>query len=148
MNQIKFIFEKGGELIADLNDKAPETVKRVLEVLPLSSSVVHTRWCGREFSFGMATKAKPPMENYSTIVSKFDVAYWRNWEGNEPLEEAPDSEAISLYYGPELLRYHNGLLRVNIIGRIKWEQEDLLEAIGVRIWQKGIELIKAEIIRN
>lgn len=144
MGKFKIIFQKGGELIADLNDRAPETVKRVLEILPLESTIVHTRWCGREISLGISTKEKPPMENASTIVSKFDIAYWRNWDSITPLSEAAGEEAIAIYYGPELLRYHNGLIRVSIIGRVKWEHEDLLESIGTRIWQHGIESVKIE----
>ncbi|OLN29853.1 hypothetical protein DSOL_3384 [Desulfosporosinus metallidurans] len=78
------------------------------------------------------------------MVSKFDIAYWRDWESNKPLEEAPGEEAMAIYYGPELLSYHNGLIRVNIIGRIRMEQEELLETIGMRIWRQGIEKIKVE----
>ncbi|GAW28863.1 DUF3830 family protein [Carboxydocella sp. ULO1] len=146
MNQIKISFQKGGELIADLNERAPETIKRILEILPLTSTMVHTRWCGREISCGISTKVKPPQENCTSIVSKFDVVYWRDWESEKPLTEAPAEEAIALYYGPELLRYHNGILRVNVFGRIKWEQEDLLETIGTRIWRHGIESVKIEIV--
>lgn len=144
MKQIRVVFQRGGELIGDLNDRAPETVKRFLEILPLETTVVHTRWCGREISFGISTRTKPPQENTSTIVSKFDIAYWRDWESSKPLEEAPAEEAMAVYYGPELLRYHNGLIRVNIVGRIKMEQEELLETIGIRIWRQGIETVKVE----
>ena len=53
-------------------------------------------------------------------------------------------EAIALYYGPELLRYHDGLIRVNVIGRVRWEQEELLEEIGERIWKRGVEEVRVE----
>ncbi|HHY04405.1 MAG TPA: DUF3830 family protein [Thermoanaerobacterales bacterium] len=144
MNKIKIMFERGGELTVDLNDRAPETVKRVLEILPLTSTVMHTRWCGREVSMGISTRKFPPLENHTNIVSKFDVTYWRNWEDPRAMPESPAAEAIALYYGPELLRYHDGLIRVNVIGRVRWEQEELLEEIGERIWKRGVEEVRVE----
>lgn len=144
MKKIKITFEKGGTLIADLNDRAPESVKSILDILPIYSTVYHTRWCGREISMGIRTVKKPPMENSSNIVSKFDVAYWRDWDSKIIGKEAPHDEAIAIYYGPEILRYHNGFLTTNIIGRILWEQEELLESIGTRIWQCGRENVVIE----
>ncbi len=144
MSQIKLIFEKSGTLYIDLNKKAPETIKRVIDILPFNSDVIHTRWCGREISFGIKTQEKPPLENSTTIVSKFDFAYWTNWGSEDKIDEAPSSETLAIYYGPELLRYHNGFIKVNVIGRARREQEELLEKIGRRIWQKGKEKVRVE----
>jgi len=139
-------FERGGELIVHLNEQAPETVQRVLEALPYENYAMHTRWCGREISFGIETKELPPKENNTGIVSKFDVTYWRDWDNGskEAMPGAPGREAIAFYYGPEKLSYHGGSICANIIGRVDWMQEQLLEEIGLRIWQKGFEQVKAQ----
>jgi len=144
MKKLKLCFEKGGTLIAVLNDKAPNTVKSILEILPIESTMVHTRWCGREISLGIKTIKKPPMENCTNIVNKFDIAYWRDWNNIISSEDATFSEALAIYYGPEILRYHGGFLTTNIIGRILWEQEELLEEIGIRIWRHGQEKVFIE----
>jgi hypothetical protein len=143
LDRIKVRFERGGELIINLNDKAPNTVQHVLNALPLESKVMHTRWCGREFSFALNSLAKMVKENNSGTVSKFDVAYWRNWGNDETLIEAPGYDAISIYYGAERLSYHGGLLSVNVFGRVDWQQEDMLEQIGLRIWEFGFEKVYA-----
>lgn len=137
---LKITFEKGGELLVHLNGHTPKTKQSLMEVLPFESSAVHTRWCGREINFELNTKSKPPMENDTSVVSKFDVTYWRDWNVSE--EKA--AEAIALYYGAESLRYHKGIILVNVIGRVPFEQEELLEQIGVRIWKNGMEKIFVE----
>jgi hypothetical protein len=141
VNRLQITFEKGGILIADLNNKTPNTIKSIMEILPIESTVFHTKWCGREISFGIETTIKPPFENHTNTVSKFDVAYWRDWENKITEDNFSVKEAIAIYYGPEILRYHGGLLTTNIIGRIAWEQEDLLDSIGTRIWKCGCEKV-------
>jgi len=146
---IQFTFERGGILIADFNKKAPETISAISNALkaPLTSQVFHTRWCGREINFGLTTQNPPQKENYSSVVSKFDLVYWRHWE--EPgklVDGAPGNEALGIYYGAEALRFHQFPIYVNIFGRIRWEYEDLLEEIGVRIWQQGYEDVTAELV--
>ena len=144
MKKIQINFEKGGTLIAQLNDRAPESVKSLLEILPIHSTIFHTRWCGREINLGIKTLKNPPQENYSNIVSKFDIAYWRDWDNQVGGSDQVVAEALAIYYGPEILRYHNGLLTTNIIGRVNWEQEELLESIGLRIWEFGRERVSVE----
>jgi len=144
MKKIQISFEKGGILIAQLNHLAPKSVQSLLEILPVESKVSHTRWCGREISLPLKTLTKPPKENFTTIVSKFDLAYWRDWNHQVSPEEGEAMEALAMYYGPEVLRYHNGLLTTNVIGRISWEQEELLETIGLRIWEFGHERVLVE----
>lgn len=142
MVKIKLTFERGGELIGELNPKlAPHTVKSLIEVLPFDSVMVHTRWCGREFSCGFATKSLPPKENYTHIASKFDLMYWRDWDSEEVLPEAPSREGLCIYYGAEIMNYHGGVLIANVIGHIDYAQEALMEEIGVRIWQHGVEKV-------
>jgi len=148
MKKIKMNFEKGGCLIATLNESAPKTVISFIDCLPITTSVVHTRWCGREFSVGIDTKNKPPKENFTNTVSKFDVAYWRDWNNNIAIKEAPSIEAISFFYGAELLRYHAGELIVNVIGRIDYNQEELLDEIGERIWLEGKEKVTIELFKE
>jgi hypothetical protein len=144
VSKLQISFEKGGTLIAVLNDKAPKTIKSIMEILPIESVIFHTRWCGREISLGIETTKKPPFENSTNIVSKFDIAYWRDWENKIAGDHFSINEAVAIYYGPEMLRYHGGPLITNIIGRIVWEQEDLLDSIGTRIWRCGHEKVIVE----
>lgn len=144
MKKIQISFEKGGILIAQLNNRAPQSVASLLEILPVESKIFHTRWCGREISLELKTRTKPDKENYTNIVSKFDLCYWRDWENQVSQAEQGTPEALAMYYGPEVLRFHNGLLTTNIIGRIHWEQEALLESIGLRVWEFGHERVLVE----
>lgn len=144
MKKIQISFEKGGILIAQLNNLAPKSTGSLLEILPVESKVAHTRWCGREISLPIKTLIKPLKENCTNIVSKFDIAYWRDWDNQISPADQQVSEALAMYYGPEVLRFHNGLLSTNIIGRINWEQEALLESIGLRIWEFGHERVLVE----
>lgn len=143
MDGLKFTFERGGTIYARLSDVAPTTKKYILEILPIKTEVFHTRWCGREIYASIATTNKPPKENQTTIAGKFDVTYWRDWDLDN-IKNAKQAESLSLFYGSDLLRYHDGLLHVNVIGTVDSNQEALLEEISIRIWQKGIENVTIE----
>lgn len=120
------------DLFINLNNKAPNTVKYILSALPFEGSVQH----GRDISFGVPPGSELKRENNTGIVSKLDVGYWCDWNGSgAQLEEAPGREAITLYYGPEQLSYHGGLLTVNVFGRVDYQCKEALEEIGLRIWR-------------
>jgi len=145
MEYIRMIFERGGELTVGLDEKkAPQTVKSILESIPCESILKHSRWCGREIYLDFYSRELPPKENNTCIVSKFDVAYWRESWSEEGLGSVRPGEALSFYYGPEHLSYHGGFIHVNVIGRVLWEQEEMLDKIGKRIWQSGIEKVWLE----
>jgi hypothetical protein len=143
-SKIRFIFERGGELVADLlPEAAPKTIERVLEVLPHETTVYHTRWCGREIYFPIKSKNQVPRENQTATANTGDVMYWREWE----TEENPP-EALSIYYGAEVIRDHRGFLSVNVFARISQDQWPQIEEIGIRVWQKGIEKIHIEVVKD
>ncbi len=145
--KIRLEFERGGVLYGFIQpQKAPKTVNSIISAFPVEGTVMHTRWCGRELSFGINTKELPPKEETTCCVSKFDITYWRPWDKKEKAPEAQSFESIAFYYGAEHLAYHDGLLNSVIIGHIDYEQEDLLVEIGERIWKHGIETVKATII--
>jgi len=149
MTRIKFEFERGGILYGTLNrDKAPLTVQSVIEALPVETDLMHTRWCGREFSFSLTTRERPPRENTTGTISKFEICYWRSWESEAPLPEAPGAEALAIYYGAERPSYHDGLLSLCVIGHIDYDQEKLLEEIGERIWKHGTEKVRASLVEE
>lgn len=75
-----FSFEKGGNLSVELCDKTPHTLRTLSKILPLESEARHTRWCGREVYFPICTRQTPCRENQTSTVSKFDVAYWTEWD--------------------------------------------------------------------
>jgi hypothetical protein len=143
-SKTRFIFERGGGLVADLlPETAPKTVERVLEMLPHETTVYHTRWCGREIYFPIKSKSQVPRENQTATANTGDVIYWREWE----TEENPP-EALSIYYGAEVIRDHRGFLPVNPFARISQDQWPQIEEIGIRVWQKGIEKIRIEVVED
>ncbi len=146
MPSIRLLFEKGGCITVDLCGSAPETEKCILQMLPWESKLTHSRYCGREVCFAVETPALPPAENQRDRAEKFDVAYWRNWE--EPargLPGSPGAETLSFYYGAETLQFRGTPVRVNIFGRVRKEDEAVLEMVGNRIWKEGFEGIRAEL---
>ena len=143
-SKIRFTFERGGELVADLlPEAAPKTIERVLEVLPHETTVYHTRWCGREINFPIKSTKPVPRENQTATANTGDVIYWKEWE----TEENPP-EALAIYYGAEVIRDHRGFLSVNVFARISQDQWPQIEEIGIRVWQKGIEKIHIEVVED
>jgi hypothetical protein len=139
---LKFTFERGGELFAALLPQtAPRTVERVLACLPCDSTAYHTRWCGREVYFPVSSGSRPPRENQTSTASLGEVVYWTEWENHDN-----PPQTLSVYYGAELIRDHRGFLQVNVFARVLPEQWEALAEIGVRVWQKGIEKIRIEVI--
>ena len=142
--RIRFTFERGGVLEADLlPGKAPRTIERVLQVLPYKATVYHTRWCGREINFPIRSLERVRRENQTSTANTGDVVYWQEWE----TEEDPP-EALAIYYGAESIRDHRGWLPVNVFARVPQEQWLLIEEIGLRVWQHGIEKIRIEAVGN
>lgn len=120
---------------------APETCARIWAALPLRSTVLHTRWCGREVNWEVDLPDRPPAENLTTIVNTGSLVYWREWEWLYP---ASGVQALAIYYGPELLRDHRGPLPVTIFAQVAVEQWPLLAEIGQRVWQEGKEEVWME----
>lgn len=142
--RIKLTFERGGELFADLLLKAaPKTIQKVLKVLPYETTACHTRWCGREVNFSIKCPTPVDRENQTTTANTGDLVYWKEWE----TQENPP-EALAVYYGAEVIRDHRGYLPVNVFARVSQDQWPLIEEIGIRIWQKGFEKIRLELIEG
>ncbi len=137
-------FERGGELFADLLSKAaPKTIEKVLRTLPYETTAYHTRWCGREVNFPIHSLDPVARENQTATANTGDLVYWKEWE----TEENPP-EALAVYYGAEVIRDHRGFLPVNVFARVSQDQWPLIEEIGLRIWQKGVEKIRVEIVED
>jgi hypothetical protein len=142
--KIKFTFERGGELFAELlPGVAPKTIKKVLRVLPYETTAYHTRWCGREINFPIKSLEPVTRENQTSTANTGDVIYWKEWE----TEDNPP-EALAFYYGAEVIRDHRGFLPVNVFARISQNQWPLIEEIGIRIWKKGTEKIHIEVVED
>lgn len=80
-------------------------------------------------------KKAVPLENQTlqtNTTNTGDVVFWQEW-GKEALQ------TISIYYGPELAKDHRGSLPVNVFEQAPQSQWKNIEAIGLRIWQQGIE---------
>jgi hypothetical protein len=144
-NRIVFRFERGGELIASLLPELnPKTVSGFIKMLPLEATVYHSRWSGREINFPVESREMIPRENQTAQTNTGDVIYWKEWEK----ADKDASEAIAIYYGPEVTRDHRGYLPVNVFARISQAQWKDIEEIGLRIWQKGIEEVKVAFIED
>ena len=136
-------FERGGDVpVTILGGDAPRTVEAVGKLIPFSGMAYHSRWSGREVNAMIHTGERVPLENHTIQTAPGDVIYWREWE-----RDADDvSEAIAVYYGAELTRFHRGEQFVNVFGRVSQEHWDLLREIGERIWRQGGE--RLEILWN
>lgn len=136
--EIELRFERGGSVRASLLwDSAPGTCAAVVAALPLSATVSHSRWSGREVNFPIALGAAgPDRENDTTTVGTGDVIYWREWE-----KGAKAAEALAVYYGAEVTRDHRGYLPVNVFARVAPEDWDRVSEIGLRIWREGFEKV-------
>lgn len=147
MKKIKLTFEKGGSLtVTPLADMA-DTTECITGIMPCDSKLVHTRYCGREICFPIATMVKPPKDNLTCLANKFDVAYWRNWESPaDGLPGSPGAETISFYYGPEKLNFQTQPIYVSVFGRIDPREEAILDEVGNRVWQCGFEDVHVELI--
>ncbi|MCK4681795.1 DUF3830 family protein [Candidatus Bipolaricaulota bacterium] len=142
--QIQFHFEHGGEFVANLLvDKAPETVRAILDALPIETTVYHSRWSGREVNFPVSIDSSLVRENDTTIVNTGDVIYWKEWE-----KKTGAAEAVAVYYGAEVTRDHRGYLPVNVFARIPPDQWARIEEVGIRIWQQGAERITVTRVSN
>lgn len=127
--------------------RAQKTTECIIASLPCESELVHSRYCGRELCFAIKTHDFPPIENQRSVVDKFDVAYWRNWESPENgLPGSPGMETVSFYYGSEILNFRTMPIQVNVFGRIDESQESVLDEIGNRVWQCGFEQVSVEMI--
>jgi hypothetical protein len=81
--KLKFFTESTGEVLAEVLDRNPKTLKAVLNALPIESTA--NRW-GDEVYF--ETPVKMGLENAVQDVEVGDVAYW------------PPGRAICVFFGP------------------------------------------------
>ena len=133
--RIRFQFERGGEFTATLRrDIAPETVRAVVSMLPITATVYHSRWSGREINFRVESRTAVPRERQTCTVNTGDVIYWKEWEMGDAAQEA-----VAIYYGAEVTRDHRGHLPVNVFAQVPQREWPVIESIGTGIWQKGVE---------
>lgn len=143
--RIVFRFERGGELVAELlSESAPQTAAVVLSMLPLEATLYHSRWCGREIYLPVKSRTVIPRENQTVQTNTGDVIYWKEWEK----EGSQAAEALSIYYGAEVVRDHRGYLPVNVFARIPSTQWEIIEEIGLRVWQRGVERVSVSILEK
>jgi len=132
---LEFRFERGGGFTAVLRpDLAPNTVSEVVAMLPITVTVCHSRWSGREINFPIRSVHPVPRERQTCTVNTGDVIYWKEWE----IANGAD-EALAVYYGAEVTRDHRGCLPVNVFARVPSDQWPQIEEVGLRIWREGVE---------
>ncbi|MCK4512852.1 DUF3830 family protein [bacterium] len=133
--QIRFRFERGGGFTAKVRpDLAPKTVKAVMAMLPIETTVYHSRWSGREINFPVKNLTPVPRERQTCTVNTGDVIYWKEWEMGDTAQEA-----LAIYYGAEVTRDHRGYLPVNVFAQVPQQEWPEIERIGLRIWKEGVE---------
>jgi hypothetical protein len=140
--RLVFTFERGGEFWAEfLSQNAPETIRAVKASLPLDKTVFHTRWCGREINVPFKSLILPPKENQTSSAGFGDVIYWRDWDSARTRHEA-----LAVYYGPEIIRDHRGFLLANVLARVPQDQWPIIEEVGLRVWQQGVEKVRIRVV--
>lgn len=139
--RLRLDFERGGSFSAGLlAELAPETVKAVRAMLPMETTVYHSRWSGREINFEVRSRTPVPRERQTCTVNTGDVIYWKEWEMGEAAHEA-----LAVYYGAEVTRDHRGYLPVNVFARVAPEEWPAIERVGLRIWKEGAEKVKVSL---
>ena len=111
--------ELNQSILVELNDsKAPKTIKRILDNLPIKVKI--NRWGDELYTDKTTISAEE--ENPQSIVSLSDVAYW------------PEGNAICLFLGPTpISKEPNKILPyspVNVVGKIITSSTaDILEKV-------------------
>ena len=111
--------ELNQSILVELNDsKAPKTIKRILDNLPIKVKI--NRWGDELYTDKTTISAEE--ENPQSIVSLSDVAYW------------PEGNAICLFLGPTPISNEpNKILPyspVNVVGKIITSSTaDILEKV-------------------
>ena len=142
--QIRFQFERGGEFTATLRrDLAPETVKAVVSMLPITATVYHSRWSGREINFPVESRTAVPRERQTCTVNTGDVIYWKEWEMGDAAQEA-----VAIYYGAEVTRDHRGYLPVNVLAQVPQQEWPEIERAGLRIWKESAEKVTVSEVKT
>lgn len=140
LKKIEISFEKGGSFSATLfEDKAPESVKAIWNMLPIEGKPLHMRWAGRGLTLALPNLPKPypPRENQVSIVGEGYIMFRSDWTGGYV-----PTPSIILFYGPEIPRNPGDIygVRLNWIGRIR-ENLDKLEETGERFYREGREKV-------
>ncbi|MFD0824180.1 DUF3830 family protein [Neobacillus sp. M.A.Huq-85] len=139
MRKIKITFERGGEVLASLNEsQAPQTCERIWNLLPLGSVVTHSRWSGREINFSYHDTQCIPRENQTIYTSIGEICYWRDWDW-EGFGDPP--QVLAIYYGAELARSMKGNEPVNVFAQVDYSEIQKLIEIGEKVWLSGTEKI-------
>jgi hypothetical protein len=144
MRRILISFEKGGSFPATLlDDDAESTCGEIWDILPITSTVSHSRWSGREVNLTLQTKNLPIEEHQTIYTSKGEIIYWRDWNSTKN-----PSEVLAIYYGAEETRSSKGPERVNVIGQIDFDRLQELKIVGERVWLSGMEQIRIDKLEN
>lgn len=116
-------FEKGGRFEMVLNPDAPKTCEAFINRLSYTGNVLHARFSGTEFFFGMPLGV--PSENIQ-IPKRGNVAFNSNHE-----------KAVCVYYDSNI---HASDPPFNYFADLSGDMEEL-EQIGIRIWHQGMEKV-------
>jgi Protein of unknown function (DUF3830) len=143
--KLTFDFAGGERLVADvLPDRVSQTAQCVAAAVPISATVYQARWSGREIFVPITLPKKPARENQTIRAGKGDVIYFCEWQENY---DFTGFEAIGLFYGNEIVREWRGDCPVNVFARISRDQFSVLDSVGDRVWRKGGETIKIDVIK-
>lgn len=114
--QIVFSELKETVLIKVDNSQSPNTVKAILDNLPLEANI--NKW-GKEL-YTDKTLIRAQEENAKSEVKILDVAFW------------PEGSALCLFYGPTPISKPDKIepySPVNIVGHIVTEQGDIINKV-------------------
>ena len=142
MTQLEISFERGGILTATLlEEKAPETCKAILEVLPVTSEVLHAQYAGSEVYFeDFPARDDVPFENTTSRLD--DDMYLTNKHPGGILAYYPNPKVKSfcVVYGEIVPRRTVDVeIPLNIFAEI--ENKEKAVELGNRVRREGVESI-------
>ena len=142
MTQLEILFERGGILTATLlEEKAPETCKAILEVLPVTSEVLHAQYAGSEVYFEeFPARDDVPFENTTSRLD--DNLYLTNKHPGGILAYYPNPKVKSfcVVYGEIVPRRTVDVeIPLNIFAEI--ENKEKAVELGNRVRREGVESI-------
>ena len=128
MAKLAMTFERGGSITATvLENRAPETCRKVLAALPVTAEVVHAMWAGEEIFFG-------------DFPAQFEYEQPTQEVAPGALAMVPRSRSFCIFYGRAIPRGAvDETIDVTVFGTV--DDVDAMAAIGQRVRRQGVEKV-------
>jgi hypothetical protein len=121
-----------------LEEEAPESVRALQNMLPLTSELMHVRWSGHATWINIDEIELPelPRENHTVYPSRGDVLLYPGYR---------NEQEILLACGPTCFKSPAGELAGNHVGTVGASQEELA-ALEERTLRDGVQPVRLEFV--